>query len=180
MYKTLAYFIIIFLAIFCVGCNNKKQLQLENKLKERVKSEEEISKLKKHTTEEEGKAINARTNLIKTIQNKEDIKLRNKLGYDALRIIKNNSKQILNWAYPFAFKRLRYSSANLIETAESNNGFTSIVRLNYKNLLNENHHLEVQFDYDIKGGYRSWKFINYSDIIEPRELTVGSLLEIIR
>ena len=77
-----------------------------------------------------------------------------------------------------AFSRLKYTSASLIGTGKSGSGYVATVRLNYRNLLGQRHYLDIAFDFDPQGGYRSNRIVNHSDVVAPGELTLGSLMRL--
>lgn len=109
---------------------------------------------------------------------KSENELRNNIGKRSLIMVKNNYKEILNHAYPLAFGELTCKDVSLTGIGSHEDGYYTTIRIDYLNMIGKSHFIELQFDHDDKGGYRSWKFINHSDIIAPKELTVSTLLEL--
>lgn len=144
--------------------------------KEKIEAELKLEKEKQRIKEENAQKEEEE----EAKKNKKESKLRQKLSQDALKIVQNSFNQILAEAYPLAMNKLKYISSKLIGSSSVNNGFIATVRLNYKNLFKRSHYLDLQFNYDNNGGYRSWKFVNHSDMIAPKELTVGSLLKLVK
>lgn len=109
-------------------------------------------------------------------QLRKEEELRKKIGDDALANVQRNGSHILNEAYPFAFGKLSYRNAELLGVGANDGGYVATVRLNYLNLFNRPHYLEIGFGHDSQGGYRSSRFVKHTDIIAPKELTLGTLL----
>ena len=81
-----------------------------------------------------------------------EAQLRKKVGDDALANVQRNGSHILNQAYPLAFGKLSYSNAELVGVGASDGGYIATVRLNYLNLFNRPHYLEIAFNHDSQGG----------------------------
>ena len=133
------------------------------------KSKEEIRK-KKEQDERDAAREKAR----------RDAERRRTLSRQALAYVERNGSHILNYAYPLALELLTYKNAKLLGVGSSRGGYTATVRLNYLNIFDSPHYLEIAFNYDSQGGYRSWRFVGHSDIIAPKELTVGTLMKFVK
>jgi hypothetical protein len=106
-------------------------------------------------------------------------KNRNNLKNHSIAYVSENRLDILNYAYPLAFRKLRPKKILHLSTAKTENGFVSIIMLRYLNLFKKEHYIEITFDYDSKGNYRSWEFTKHSDIVAPKVLTIESLFNFI-
>ena len=157
-------------------------LLLQEKQRINKEEDERLIKQKEDINKETQKLMKEDEERLANLESDRSIKelnLRNKLGENALATVRENPIQILNMAYPMAANRLKYTSAKLIGTGSYDGGYKTTVRLNYKNLFRKSHYLELKFDYDSNGGYRGWKFVNHSDVIAPKELTLGTLLKLV-
>ena len=188
---------ILLLTFFLSFCNGKKEPNAEiNPQVEIAKAEAEAAKQKALAAEAERKKIEAeltlekekwriekeKTNEITKKKAEEAKKLsyyKNKISEDALKLVKNNGQQILQQAYPFAMKKLRYQSAKLIGITGDSKGYSATVRLNYTNLFRKLHSLDLRFGFDSNGGYRHMDFVNHTDIVGPKELSLKSLLKFV-
>lgn len=105
-------------------------------------------------------------------------KIRNHLKNHSMAYVSENSSDILNYAYPLAFRKLKPRKIRHLSTAETENGFISVIKLKYLNLFKKEHYLEITFDYDAEGNYRSWEFTKHSDIVAPKVLTIKSFFDL--
>ncbi len=104
--------------------------------------------------------------------------LKEHIGNAALADVDLHGAEILNQAYPLAFGQLTYKKAELVGVGTSDGGYTATVRLHYQNLLRSPHYLEIAYGYDSQAGYRSSQFAKHTDIIAPKELTLGTLMRL--
>lgn len=197
MIKLLKVFVSILILVFIASCENVKENTTNDAQTQRSLAEAEANRQKAFVAQAEKEKIEAELKLLtekeriaeenalketaKEIESLEkESKLRHELCQNALMIVQNSAAQILTHAYPLAMNKLSYTSSELLGAAKNTEGFTVTVRLNYSNLFNKPQYLDLQFDYDLSGGYKSWKFVNHSDIIAPKELTLSGLLKLIK
>lgn len=192
MKKGLISVCLTILAIVFIGCNGRGASDVEIA---RAKAEAETARLRIEAARAEAVAAEAKKDRLRAeIQAREeqrrqeaenqkrqalaDSEIRSRVEKTALQVVQRNGTQILNKAYPMAFSRLKYTSANLVGTGKSGNGYVTTIRLNYRNLLRQRHYLDITFDFDSGGGYLSNRIVNHSDVVAPGELTLGSLMKL--
>ena len=103
---------------------------------------------------------------------------RDSVARRAVMFVSRNGSAILTEAYPLALGQLKFAGADLEGVAGEGDGYIATVRLKYRNLFRQAQYLDIAFDYDTQGGYRSWRYTAHSDVLAPKEITVGTLLEL--
>jgi hypothetical protein len=103
--------------------------------------------------------------------------VRGELQNRSLEAVKRDRAAILREAYPLAFGKLAPGEVELLGLAVIGPRYRSTVRLHYRNLLDQEQYLDIGMTYDSSGQFISWGFEHYSDVIAPRELTVGALFD---
>lgn len=138
-------------------------------LKAEIQNLNERNKLEKELHEEE---------LRKEKEAAKDSLLRYEVSNIASNYVGDNAPQILNKAYPLAMNKLRWKNIEFLGASKDNSHYNVTIRLNYFNLMRKLHYLDLRFKFDLEGQFDSWKFVNHSDVIAPREITIGKLLRL--
>jgi hypothetical protein len=97
-----------------------------------------------------------------------------------LSIVERKAGQILNSAYPLTFNALSYQSAEARGVKKAEGAYIATIRLNYLNLLDKPHYLDIAFSYGESGESQEWRIVEFSDFIAPNKLTVETLFQIVR
>jgi multidrug efflux pump subunit AcrA (membrane-fusion protein) len=186
MFRVAPIVIVALMTIACGGSDSEIA---------RAQAEAEVARLRIEAARAEQEAAQAKTQRLEAevqaeadraqreaeaeaARDQEIAETKGRVAEYALRFVRRNSQEILSQAYPMAMQQLRYDSAELMGSSGSSSGFQARVRLNYRNLFNQRHYLEIGFDFDDQGDYRSSRVVNHSDVVAPGELTLASLMDL--
>jgi hypothetical protein len=147
---------------------NSKYLALHREWSQREAEREQQKRLAREREETKARQREiAKAGLFEAVQAK------------SMRVTHRDSSKILREAYPLAgmFGGLSYRSTDLLDASRLSRGYKVDTRLNYLNLFDEHHHVNITFRYDEAGNAQSWEFSDYSDVIAPEALTVNTLMQ---
>lgn len=171
--------IVVLLALAVVGYQFIKEAKFQR--------QQEIAKIeieRKRIAEEEARQRQAEIERLAEAATKAKKEQESLLSREAenksLSIVERKGSEILDLAYPLAFGRLVYKSAESRGVTKTNDAYTATIRLHYLNLLNTPHYLDMAFTYSEKGEFVASEFGDYSDFIAPGKLTLATLFQLTR
>jgi hypothetical protein len=154
---------------------------------EAQKKQEELSRLEvERKRNEESQAERKRVEIEQMAQlaaeakKQQETELRRQVERKSLSIVERKAGQILNSAYPLAFDLLKFQDADARGVKKAEGAYVATIRLNYLNLLNMPHYLDIAFNYGENGESQEWIIVDFSDFITPNKLTVETLFQIVR
>lgn len=184
--KTMVFVGIVIVVLALLAGFGYQQMKMAE-MQASVQRQEEMARLeieRKRNEEKEAERkraeIEQMAQLAAEAKKQQEMELRREVESRSLAIVERKAGQILNYAYPMAFDKLSYQSAEARGVKKVDTAYIATIRLNYLNLLNIPQYLDIAFNYGESGESKEWIIADFSDFIAPKKLTVETLFQIVR
>lgn len=155
-------------------------IEAQQKQEELTRLETERKRNEEKEAERKRAEIEQIAQLAAQAKKQQELELRREVERKSLSIVERKGGQILNSAYPLAFNALSYQSAEARGVKKADGAYIATIRLNYLNLFNKSHYLDIAFNYGENGESQEWRIVEFSDFIAPNKLNVETLFQIVR